>query len=36
MLKGYRLLEERDAYAANRKYVESGGYFEAVWTKQAG
>jgi putative sugar O-methyltransferase len=34
MLKGYHLLEERDAYAANRKYVESGGYFEAVWTKK--
>jgi hypothetical protein len=35
-LSGYVLQEERDAWQAQRKLSESGGYFEGVWKKEQG
>ena len=34
MLKGFKLVKESDAYEANRRMSQSGGYFQAVWKKE--
>ena len=34
MLNGFKLIKESDAFAANRRMSESGGYFQAVWEKE--
>ena len=33
MLEGFRLIKEADAFEANRRMSQSGGYFQAVWKK---
>lgn len=33
MLDGFKLIKEADAYEANRRMSQSGGYFQAVWKK---
>lgn len=34
MLDGYQLVKESDAFEANRRMSQSGGYFQAVWKKE--
>jgi hypothetical protein len=34
LLSGYALREEHDAWYAHQKVTASGGYFEAIWTKE--
>lgn len=34
LLNGYQLVKESDAYEANRRMSQSGGYFQAVWKKE--
>jgi hypothetical protein len=34
LLSGYALREEHDAWYAHQKATASGGYFEAIWTKE--
>lgn len=34
MLDGFRLIKESDAFEANRRMSQSGGYFQAVWQKE--
>jgi putative sugar O-methyltransferase len=33
MLAGYRLVAEQDAWHAHRRLSDSGGYFEALWSR---
>lgn len=33
LLNGYQLMKESDAFEANRRMSQSGGYFQAVWKK---
>lgn len=33
MLDGFKLIKESDAFEANRRMSQSGGYFQAVWHK---
>ncbi|HEY3371455.1 MAG TPA: putative sugar O-methyltransferase [Prolixibacteraceae bacterium] len=34
MLDGFQLIKESDAFEANRRMSQSGGYFQAVWQKE--
>jgi hypothetical protein len=34
MLDGFKLVKESDAFEANRRMSQSGGYFQAVWQKE--
>jgi putative sugar O-methyltransferase len=34
MLNGFKLIKETDAFEANRRMSQSGGYFQAVWQKE--
>jgi len=34
MLSGFSLIKETEAFEANRRMSQSGGYFQAVWQKE--
>jgi putative sugar O-methyltransferase len=34
MLDGFQLIKETDAFEANRRMSQSGGYFQAVWQRE--